>query len=83
MPGDREHISEGTSLAATATMAATGTRHLRPMTNGAWLTILILTAIIVVGLATAYLPLQTAAEIMAGAMVIGAGVLGYIAQGRR
>jgi hypothetical protein len=51
------------------------------MTNGAWLTIL--AAIIVVGIATAYLPLQTAAEIMTGAMVIGAGVLGYIAQGRR
>lgn len=51
------------------------------MTTGAWLTIL--TAIVVVGAAVAYLPLQTAAEVMAGAMVIAAGILGGIAQGRR
>ncbi len=50
------------------------------MTNGAWL--LVVAVIIMVGLAIAYLPLQTAAEVMAGVVVIGVGVLGYTTQGR-
>jgi hypothetical protein len=42
----------------------------------------ILAAVVVVGLTAVYLPLQTAAEVMAGVMVITAGVLGYFAQSR-
>jgi hypothetical protein len=42
---------------------------------------MILAAVIVVGAAVAYLPLQTAAEVMAGVIVIGTGVMGYLYQG--